>query len=126
MEMAITTVAMLGCMQLKHFIADYVLQPAWVLRGKGNFRMIGGHVHAGGHALGTVPALMLAGVGMTRVAILVLAEFLAHYLIDYGKVLLSSQHSRADATTRIYWAMHGADQLLHQLTYAALLFAALA
>ncbi|MEY9199340.1 CelD/BcsL family acetyltransferase involved in cellulose biosynthesis [Sinorhizobium fredii] len=124
MEMAITTVAMLACMQLKHFVADYVMQPAWILRGKGNFRMIGGYVHAGGHALGTVPALMLAGAGMTRVAILVLAEFVAHYLIDYGKALLS-RHSRADATTRTYWAMHGADQLMHQLTYAALILAAL-
>jgi hypothetical protein len=112
-------------MQLKHFVADYVLQPAWILRGKGNFRMIGGYVHAGGHALGTVPALMFAGAGMTRVAILVLAEFVAHYLIDHGKALLS-RHSRADATTRIYWAMHGADQLMHQLTYAALILAALA
>jgi len=122
--MAITTVAMLACIQLKHFVADYVLQPAWILRGKGNFCMIGGYVHAGGHALGTLPALMLAGAGMTRVAILVLAEFVAHYLIDYGKALLS-RHSRADATTRTYWAMHGADQLMHQLTYAALILAAL-
>ncbi|AFL50929.1 CelD/BcsL family acetyltransferase involved in cellulose biosynthesis [Sinorhizobium fredii] len=124
MEMAITTVAMLACLQLKHYVVDYVLQPAWILRGKGNFRMIGGYVHAGGHALGTVPALMLAGIGLMRVTILVVAEFLAHYLIDYCKALLS-QHSRADATTRAYWAMHGADQLLHQLTYAALILAAL-
>lgn len=123
--MAITTVAMLAWMQLKHFVVDYVLQPAWILRGKGNFRLIGGYVHAGGHALGTVPALMLAGVGLMRVAILVLAEFLVHYLIDYGKALLS-RHSRADATTRAYWAMHGADQLMHQLTYAVLILAALA
>ncbi|WP_034856210.1 DUF3307 domain-containing protein [Sinorhizobium sojae] len=125
MEMAITTVAMLACLQLKHFFADYVLQPAWILRGKGDFRMIGGYIHAGGHALGTVPALMLANIGSTRIAILVLAEFVLHYLIDHGKALLS-RHCRADATTRAYWAMHGADQLMHQLTYAALILAALA
>ncbi|MDX0316633.1 DUF3307 domain-containing protein [Sinorhizobium meliloti] len=124
MEMAITTVAMLACLQLNHYVVDYVLQPPWILRGKGNFRMIGGYVHAGGHAHGTAPGLMLAGVGLMRVTLLVLAEFLAHYLINYGKALLS-QHSRADATTRAYWAVHGADQLLHQLTYAALIFAAL-
>lgn len=122
--MAVTTVAMLACMQLKHFVVDYVLQPAWILRGKGDFRMIGGYVHAGGHALGTVPALMLAGGGAQRIAILVLAEFVAHYLIDYAKALVS-RHCRADATTRAYWAMHGADQLMHQLTYAALILAAL-
>lgn len=27
MEMAITTVAMLACLQLKHYVVDYVLQP---------------------------------------------------------------------------------------------------
>lgn len=125
MEMAMTTAAMLACMQLKHFVADYVLQPAWILRGKGNFRLIGGYVHAGGHAVGTVPALMLAGAGLARVAALVLAEFVVHYLIDYGKALLS-RRCDGDATTRVYWAMHGADQLMHQLTYAALILAALA
>ncbi|WP_151613073.1 DUF3307 domain-containing protein [Sinorhizobium alkalisoli] len=125
MEMAITTVAMLACLQLKHFLADYVLQPLWILRGKGDFRRIGGYVHAGGHAVGTVPALMFAGTGPTRIALLVLAEFVLHYLIDYGKALLS-RRCRADATTRAYWAMHGADQLMHQLTYAALILAALA
>ncbi|MGH0282594.1 hypothetical protein [Sinorhizobium meliloti] len=57
MEMAITTVAMLACLQLKHYVVDYVLQPPWILRGKGNFRMIGGYVHAGGHAHGTAPGL---------------------------------------------------------------------
>lgn len=123
--MAITTVAMLACLQLKHFLADYVLQPLWILRGKGDFRRIGGYVHAGGHAVGTVPALTFAGIGATRIAILVLAEFVVHYLIDYGKALLS-RHCRADATMRAYWAMHGADQLMHQLTYAALILAALA
>lgn len=123
--MAVTTVAMLACMQFKHFVVDYVLQPAWVLRGKGDFRMIGGYVHAGGHALGTVPALMLAVGGVQRIAILVLAEFVVHYLIDYAKALVS-RHCRADVTTRAYWAMHGADQLMHQLTYAALILAALA
>lgn len=120
-----TTVTMLACLQLKHFVADYVLQPDWVLRGKGDLRMIGGYVHAGAHAVGSVPALLLAGVGVARVVVLVLAEFVVHYLIDYGKALLS-RRSRADASKRAYWAMHGADQLMHQLTYAALILAALA
>ncbi|PDT50389.1 DUF3307 domain-containing protein [Sinorhizobium fredii] len=125
MEMAIVTVAMLACMQLKHFLADYALQPAWIIYSKGDFRMIGGYVHAALHAFGTIPALMIAGTGLVRVIILVFAEFVVHYLIDYTKAVLS-QRSRADATTRAFWAMHGADQLMHQLTYAALILAAFA
>ncbi len=123
--MAIVAVAMLACMQLKHFLADYVLQPAWIIYGKGDFRMLGGYVHAAVHAFGTIPALMIAGTGSVRIIILVLAEFVVHYLIDYTKAVLS-RRSRADATTRAFWAMHGADQLMHQLTYAVLILAAMA
>ncbi|WP_132080345.1 DUF3307 domain-containing protein [Sinorhizobium americanum] len=124
MEMALITAMMIACLQLKHFVADYVLQPPWVLRGKGDLRMIGGYVHAGTHALGTVPALLLVGVDLGRIVVLVLAEFIVHYLIDYAKAFLSLRSS-ADASTRVYWAMHGADQLMHQLTYAGLILATL-
>lgn len=123
--MATATVAMLACMQLKHFLADYVLQPAWILRGKGDLRMVGGYVHAAAHALGSAPALMIAGAGPARIVILVLAEFVAHYLIDFVKAL-ASRRSCSDSSRRSFWVMHGADQLMHQLTYAALILAVLA
>lgn len=32
-------------LEVKHFVADYFLQPGWVLAGKGSFAQPGGYVH---------------------------------------------------------------------------------
>ncbi|RWO63603.1 DUF3307 domain-containing protein [Mesorhizobium sp.] len=125
MEIMTLTLAMLFCLQLKHFIADYLLQPGWMLGGKGDLRRVGGYVHAGLHALGSLPALLIAGLEPTAIVLLCAAEFTVHYATDYTKAGLSGR-SHAGPDTRTYWAMHGADQFLHQLTYVGLIFAALA
>jgi Protein of unknown function (DUF3307) len=127
MVMQTTTIiiAMLLCFQVKHFVADYLLQPGWILRGKGDLRLAGGYVHAGLHALGSLPAFAVAGLGLQEVAALAAAEFAIHYTIDFTKAGLS-RRSHAGPDSRAYWALHGADQLVHQLTYVGLLIGALA
>jgi hypothetical protein len=125
MHMVTVTIAMLVCFQVKHFVADYLLQPGWLLRGKGDVRRAGGYVHAGIHALGSLPAFLIAGPGAFATLALLAAEFIVHYLIDFTKAGLSGR-GHGGPETRAYWALHGADQLLHQLTYAGLIFAALA
>lgn len=124
MELLNVTILMLTWLQVKHFVADYLLQPRWVLKGKGNMRLAGGYVHAGAHAVGSIPAYLIAGLGALEIGGLVLAEFVAHYVIDYSKICFS-RRSHAGPDKAAYWAMHGADQLLHQLTYAALIYVAL-
>jgi hypothetical protein len=119
MQTAMMMMGVLICFQVKHFLADYVLQPAWMLSGKGDFGSIGGYAHAGLHAVMSVPALTLTGLGPRETAVLAVSEFVVHYLIDYGKSAISAFAS-AGPNGRAYWAMHGADQLLHQLTYSAL------
>ncbi len=120
-----TIIAMLLCFQVKHFVADYLLQPGWMLRGKGDVRQAGGYVHAGLHALGSLPALWLAGLGLQGMTILAVAEFAVHYGIDFAKAGLS-RRSRKGPDSRAYWALHGGDQLLHQLTYVGLVVGVLA
>ena len=112
------------CFQLKHYIADYLFQPAWILRGKGSIRSPGGYVHAGIHAVCSLPVLAIAGLGLLPMLLLAAAEFVVHYAIDYGKSALSAR-TRCGPTTQLYWAMHGGDQLLHQFTYIAMLYAAM-
>jgi hypothetical protein len=124
MHMVTVTIAMLLIFQVKHFVADYLLQPAWVLKGKGNFRRPGGYVHAGVHALASLPAFFIAGLGFTEIAAFVLVEFIIHFAIDHTKAWLS-RDSKSGPNTRAFWAMHGADQLMHQFTYAGLIYAAL-
>ena len=125
MHMVTVAIAMLLVFQVKHFVADYLLQPSWVLRGKDDLRKPGGYVHAGVHALGSLPAFLIAGLGIVAIAAFALAEFVIHYTIDYTKAGLS-RGSKSGPNTRVFWAMHGADQFMHQLTYAGLIYAALA
>jgi len=125
MQTATTIIAMLLCFQVKHFVADYLLQPGWMLQGKGDMRLAGGYVHAGLHALGSLPALLVAGLGGQQVAILAAAEFAIHYGIDFTKAGLS-RRSHVGPDSRAYWALHGADQLMHQLTYVGLVVGTLA
>lgn len=111
-------------LELKHFIADYFMQPGWILIGKGDFRRVGGYAHAGAHAVLTGAVLLLAGVPGTWLAGIVVAEFVVHYLLDYSKI----QYSRGvhiDSEPARFWRLHGIDQIGHQLTYAAIIYAAL-
>lgn len=120
MQTDTTLLAMLTVFQVKHFAADYLMQPAWMLAGKGDFRRVGGYAHAAIHAAGSLPAYAIVGLGTGQTTLLMAGEFAAHYIIDFGKAGLSSR-AHASPAEQIYWSMHGADQLLHQLTYAALL-----
>ena len=123
MESALPLIGLLAWLQVKHFVADYVLQSGWIIRSKGDLRRAGGYAHAAVHVAGTIPGLVLFGLGGTTIIVLALGEFVIHFLIDHLKAV----HARsrpADVTTRAYWAAHGFDQLLHQLTYTAMLLVA--
>jgi hypothetical protein len=124
MQLATMAILMLVWLQVKHYVADYLLQPKWVLFSKGDMRRAGGYVHAGIHAVGSIPAYLIAGLGLLDIAILCVAEFVVHYLVDFVKVDLSGR-IKAGPDTMSYWALHGGDQLLHQLTYSGLIFVAL-
>lgn len=111
-------------LEVKHYIADYFLQPAWMLVGKGDWRHPGGYAHAGLHAALSGVVLLIAATPLPIVAALVLAEWVIHYALDYSKILYS-RGVRADSDPRRFWALHGIDQLTHQLTYAAMIYAVL-
>src|SRR5262245_25372836 len=48
-------------LEVKHYIADYFLQPAWMLVGKGDLRHPGGYAHAAVHAALSAIVLLIAG-----------------------------------------------------------------
>jgi hypothetical protein len=111
-------------LELKHLIADYFLQPGWMLAGKGNFAMPGGYAHAGVHVALTAVVLVLAGVPLATLALLVAAEFVVHYLLDYSKISYS-RGVHVDTNPKRFWALHGIDQFGHQLTYAVIILVAM-
>lgn len=114
-------VGLLVWLQVKHYVADYLLQTPWILSGKGHLDRPGGYVHAAIHMAGTAPALIYAGLGGGLVATLLAAEFAVHFTIDHCKALEARARPQSPTSAR-FWAIHGADQLAHHLTYAAILF----
>ncbi|ARO28003.1 hypothetical protein TAL182_PE00453 (plasmid) [Rhizobium sp. TAL182] len=107
-------------LQTKHFMADYVLQPEWMIGGKGNFRKPGAYVHAGVHAVATTPILLVAIADPMWIFAIASGEFLIHFLIDHLKAI-HGQRQPHPVNTRSFWILHGVDQLAHHLTYSAIL-----
>lgn len=107
-------------LQVKHFVADYLLQTPWILNGKGRLDHPGGYVHAGLHVLGTAPALLYAGIGAGLVLLLLAAEFAIHFAVDHFKARQARVRPRSPASAG-FWALHGADQLVHHLTYIGII-----
>jgi hypothetical protein len=108
-------------LEIKHYIADYVLQPGWMLAGKGNIFHPGGYAHAGVHAVFSLIVLLAMGAPWALSLALCAGEFVVHYALDYSKIIYS-QGVHPDNKPQRYWALHGFDQLLHQLSYVAMIF----
>lgn len=108
--------AALLILQLKHFVADFVLQTPYQFLNKGKYGHPGGFIHAGIHALGSMLAFLVITPSLLLGAAIVVGEFITHYHIDWLK----------ERTTRVqkwvfpqaeFWWTFGADQALHQATY---------
>jgi hypothetical protein len=110
--------------QIKHYLCDFLLQTYELIRYKGKYLHPAGLLHAGLHMLGSIPALLVLTRAPTTIAILVVAEFLIHYHTDWAKARIDSA-LRLNDQNSLYWAIFGADQLVHQLTYIGMIYAAL-
>lgn len=114
-------IGLLVWLQVKHFVADYLLQSSWIIAGKGYLNRPGGYVHAAVHVVGTAPALIYAGLGGGLIVLLLAAEFVIHFAVDHIKAVMGRANPQSPSSAR-FWASHGADQLAHHLTYSAILF----
>ncbi len=113
----------LAVFQIKHLVADFLLQTPYMFRNKGTYGHPGGLAHAGLHGVLSLPALWVLGAGPAAALMLVLAEMVAHYHIDWAKEQLGRRLGTTPEQAR-FWHLLGADQFLHQMTYLALLMAA--
>lgn len=129
----------------KHFLADGPLQSQYQLANKGRFLHWGGLLHAATHAGLTALCLALCismfPGGLTRLGAMapticfaVGLEFCLHYTIDWVKCSLEksggwSEIARSEGGQRqllikndMFFHAFLADQMLHSLTYVALIF----
>lgn len=106
-------------LQVKHFLADFVLQTPRMIHEKGIYGASHGIYHSLVHAAGT----LLAFVWLHPIIGLATAffDFLLHYHIDWFKNKFN-RHYQLTVKDSAFWAGFGADQLAHQLTYILLIW----
>jgi len=114
--------AALAYLLFKHAIADYFLQTRYQWFNKGKYGHLGGVVHSGLHVLLTVPVFfILPGATLMLASVLLAAEFLIHYHVDCAKDSVVKARGWT-STDDGYWRAMGADQLVHGLTYVAMVW----
>jgi hypothetical protein len=107
-------------LQVKHFVADYTLQWPSMIADKCHMNRAGGYLHAAIHIVLTLPVLVLCGLSLVPIILVLICEFVVHYVTDFTKGKYDCKH-KLHAHTRHFWVLHGADQLVHQLTYVVIL-----
>ncbi len=108
-----------GVFQFKHFLCDFVFQTDWHVKFKGIYGHPAGLMHAGIHALGTFACLLLLKTALLAVIGVVLAEYVIHYHTDWAKEQITRRAGWTPAD-HMFWNVLGADQLIHQVTYLAI------
>lgn len=121
---AAVLLAALAYLAVKHWIADFVLQTDKQRREKGIYGAAGGLTHSGTHAALTAPVFAILSVPVAGAAAILLAEFVVHYHIDWAKEQAVHRY-RWTTNDAAFWHAFGFDQLLHALTYLAIVAAAL-
>ena len=106
-------------LQVKHFLADFVIQTPRMIHEKGIYGASHGIYHSLWHSVGT----LLAFVWLHPIIGLVTAffDFLLHYHIDWSKIKITD-HYQLTVKDSAFWAWFGADQLAHQFTYIMLIW----
>ena len=117
-------ITLLVVFQLKHFVADYLLQTRYMLgkfREKGWVKPLA--AHCGIHMAMTFGIFLC--VTSFKVAIaLAVVDFVLHFMMDRVKASpnLGGQFNN---TQPAYWYMLGFDQMFHHLTHYALILVAI-
>jgi hypothetical protein len=116
--MTSAAIVLFALLLVKHFVCDFVLQTPWQIAQKGVYGAPGGLVHSGIHIAGTLVALIAVATPISTIVTVLIVEFIVHYHIDWGKEqTVRRLNWRAGAR---FWNSIGFDQLLHGLTYLAI------
>ena len=121
-QLALSILMLLSMLQLKHMFADYFLQTPKMLEGRGTYLHAGRAQHALVHAAGSSICLSIMGTPLGFMLALIVAEWVVHFHIDWGKARYTAakDHGPADAG---FWRAAGFDQFLHHMTYVAMIAA---
>jgi hypothetical protein len=119
-KIALLILAAVAILMLKHAIADFYLQTPYQYLNKGIYGHPGGFIHAGIHtALTPLVYLVLLPGSLLMAGGIALGEFLLHYHIDWAKEQITRRNGWTTQDGG-FWHALGTDQLLHGLTYLAI------
>ena len=116
--MTTVAIALFALLLVKHFLCDFVLQSKWQVHQKGIYGAPGGLVHSGIHVAGSLVALVVVMAPVAVIVPVLIAEYVVHYHIDWGKEQVVRMFDWRDGAR--FWNAIGFDQLLHGLTYLAI------
>nr|WP_170399082.1 MULTISPECIES: DUF3307 domain-containing protein [Ruegeria] len=114
--------SMLCLLQIKHMFADFYLQTPKMLSGRGEYLHWGRAQHAGVHVIGSVIVFVLFGAPWAFILIIAALEWFVHFNIDFAKASYSDK-KKLMPTQAAFWRAAGLDQLMHNLTYIAMVWA---
>ena len=117
-----TALILLAALQVKHMVADFFLQTPRMLVDRNRYIHLGRMHHVAIHGGLSVLCFVVIGAPFSVILMLCAVETFVHYHIDFVK----ARHSDAAAHTPVdagYWRAFGLDQLAHQLTYVAMIWA---
>jgi hypothetical protein len=119
--MTSTVLLLLALFGIKHFLADFAMQTAYMVHEKGIYGAEGGVHHALVHAALTFLILIFFCSGVDQAIGLSALDFAIHYHVDFFKQQLNRNYSTDD---RGFWLLLGLDQALHYLTYIGITYIA--
>lgn len=106
--------------QLKHFVADYLLQGTYML---GKFKLHGWErplfAHASVHGVITLFVASMV-VSPDMAAILAVCDMSIHFVVDRLKVVFSRDYD--SKTDKEFWWLLGLDQMAHHFTHYVLIY----
>lgn len=108
-------------LSIKHFIVDFPLQTRFQYSNKGIYGHLGGITHSYLHGLGTLICVFYFVPTLYTAIMISIIDMVLHYHIDWAKVKINSHYKLAPTTHEQFWWLLGFDQLLHYLTYIAII-----
>lgn len=105
---------------IKHAIVDVGIQRHLGWMGKQRYLSKPAQKHYVGHGVGTFLVLIIPA-GVTIALIAAVFDWLCHWHIDHTKAVINSRYE-FDASCTEFWWLLTVDQILHYLTYAAIVF----
>lgn len=118
-DAVLAVIVALALLQVKHLLCDFFLQTPRQIAMKGIYGHPAGIVHAGTHALASLPVFLVLPVGPAVAVLVLLGELLAHYHIDWIKAVIGDARGWT-VRDKQYWRGLGSDQFAHQITYLAI------